>query len=86
MEICTKCFQDVHAQATTCPACQATRRKPGGNWTAYRDGRRNDILAAGLALVVVLSIISWALLAIAGTSSRSTISTCTRSSAAYPYC
>lgn len=48
---CSQCLEDMSAEATTCPHCQATRRSTkSGKWTSYREGRRNDIVIAAICL------------------------------------
>jgi hypothetical protein len=86
---CTHCFTENDENTKVCLGCGATRRKPAsGNWTSYREGRRNDIILGGLGLMIFASCVStiFFLVALAGSNQSRLIQTPTTRSSSYGTC
>lgn len=92
MATCPHCCSDVADEATTCAPCGATRKKPGDEkWISARAGARDDLLRAGLSLVIVLWItgagLAWILTAALWKPAPATkIGTCPVSDVRWPSC
>jgi len=89
MSLCPFCAREVPGTATVCAACGATRRKTTSSWKSHRDGLRNDILGAGLAVVFILWMITGALFYLLSSNTRSPSSyspSCPVSSPRWPNC
>lgn len=90
-ESCPHCCSDVHPSARVCSRCGATRRRTSQTtWRSAREGRRNDILVAGLGLVVILWLIGGMVVLFVNSTTRSSSTylspSCSISSPRWPNC